>query len=217
MWEGPHIGCIQAGFWRMKRSSSVFKDDWTCQDQVTGEATQFVPVCFLCGPSFNSSLPSDFVGEKLLHWDKWFKMKSFFYFSSEESVAKQLQYRQKALLQPASDELSVRSIWGKYNSQVFQVNLFFVFLNFFRASFVLKRNPCWPWSWLSLSCGRWGVRQQLQPQPQWQNQKMRQRMNMGRGGQWTELSGIMEKMTCRLVRWDVAGCAASCWIGEPIL
>ena len=145
------------------------------------------------------------------------KWNLFFNFSSEESVAKQLQCRQKALLQPASDELSVRSIWGKYNSQVFQVNLFFIFFNFFRASFVLKRNPRWPWSWLSPSCGRWGVRQQLQPQPQWQNQKMRQRMNMGRGGQWTELSGIMEKMTCRLVRWDVAGCAASCWIGEPIL
>ena len=51
----------------MKRSSSIDKEEWACQDQVTGEATQFVPVCFLCGPSFNSSLPSDFVGGKLLY------------------------------------------------------------------------------------------------------------------------------------------------------
>ena len=31
------------------------------------EAAQFVPVCFLCGLSFNPSLPSDVVGEKLLY------------------------------------------------------------------------------------------------------------------------------------------------------
>ena len=44
-------------------------------------------------------------------------------------MAKRLQCRQKALLKPASDELSVRNIGGKYNSQILQDNLFFVFFN----------------------------------------------------------------------------------------
>lgn len=135
------------------------------------QATQFVPVCFLVDSHSTPLCPQTLWGKNYsteindLKWNF-----NFFYFSSEESVAKQLQCRQKALLKPASDELSVRNIWGKYNSQIFQVNLFFVVFNS-KTFFVLKRNPHWPWDWLSQSCGCWGVQQQ--PPPQWQNQEIR--------------------------------------------